>query len=98
MGIKVELGSQCIDAGDCCKEVPSVVVLGMLQHVTGWAGLHDLSMVKHENIVADVLHHREIVGNEEKGDTKIFLKILKQVYDLRLDADIEGADWLVTDE
>ena len=45
-----------------------------------------------------MFHHGEIVGNEEKSDAKFFLKILKQVHDLSLDADIECADGLVTDE
>ena len=41
---------------------------------------------------------REVMGDKEVGEAKIILKVIKEVDDLRLDRDIEGRNWLITDD
>lgn len=67
-------------------------------HVTGEAGLDDLAGVHHRDAVADVLHHRQVVGDEHQGQVEFVDQIRDEVEDLRTDGDVEGADRLVRDQ
>jgi hypothetical protein len=60
--------------------------------------LDDLAQIHHGDAVTDVLDDREIMRDEEIGETKFFLQILEQIDDLRLDRDIERGDRLVADD
>ena len=60
--------------------------------------LDDLAEVHHRDAVADVLHDREVVGDEEVGQAELALEVLEQVDDLRLDGDVERGDRLVADD
>jgi hypothetical protein len=57
--------------------------------------LDQLAEIHHRHAVADVLHHGEVVGDEQIGEAEAALQVLQQVDDLRLDRDIEGGDRLV---
>ena len=48
--------------------------------------------------VADVLHHGEVVGDEQDRDAQLPLQLGEQVEDLRLHRDVEGRDGLVGDD
>src|SRR5262249_8827158 len=48
--------------------------------------------------VGDVLHHGEIVGNENVGEAKLALQIAQQVKHLGADRDIERRYWLVAND
>src|SRR5664280_2791530 len=69
----------------------------LVEHVGG-TDLADLAEVHHRNAVADVLHDREVVGDEQQGESVLVLQVLEEVENLRLDRDVEGRDHLVTDE
>ena len=58
---------------------------------------HDLAQVHHGDLVAEVLHHAEVVRDEEVGQAELLLQRAQQVEDLRLDGDIERRDRLVAD-
>ena len=60
--------------------------------------LDDLAEIHHRDAVADVLHHGEIVGDEQVGQAELALQVLQQVDDLRLDRDVERGDRLVADD
>ena len=60
--------------------------------------LDDLAEIHDRNVVADILHHAEIVGDEQVGEAEPLLQLAEQVQDLRLDRDIEGGDGLVADD
>ena len=45
-----------------------------------------------------MLHHAEIVGDEQIGEAELLLQVLQQVDDLRLDRDVERRDRLVADQ
>ena len=48
--------------------------------------------------IRDVFHHRQVVGDEQIGESTIALEILQQVHHLRLHADVQRADRLVADD
>ena len=60
--------------------------------------LHDAAEVHHRHPVADVLDHREIVGDEQEGELQLVLQVHEQVDDLRLDGDVERGHRLVADD
>ena len=60
--------------------------------------LDDLAEVHHRDPVGDVLHHAEIVGDEQIGQLELGLQVLHQVDDLGLDRDVERRDRLVADD
>ena len=51
--------------------------------------------VHHADPVADVAHHREVVGDDEVGEPELVLQLLEQVEHLRLHRDVERGDRLV---
>ena len=60
--------------------------------------LDDLSEIHDSNPVADMADDRQIVGNEEIGDTQLLLQISEQVDHLGLGRDIERAHRLIAHE
>ena len=60
--------------------------------------LHDLAEVHHRHSGRDVLHHREVVRDEQVREPEASLQVLQQVDDLRLDRDIERRYRLVADD
>ena len=59
------------------------------------ADLHDASEVHHQDPLAEMLHHGEVVGDEQIGQPAVMLEVLQQVDDLRLHAHVESADRFV---
>src|SRR5882757_2703738 len=62
------------------------------RHLDDLAEIHDGDTVRH------VLDDRQIVADEEQREAELPLQILQQVYDLRLDGDVESRDRLVADD
>ena len=58
----------------------------------------DLAEIQHDDAVADMAHHREIVRDEQIGQAEPLLQVDQQVDDLRLDVDVERRDRLVGDD
>ena len=47
--------------------------------------------------MADVLHHRQIVCDEQVGQPELVLQVLQEIDHLRLNGDIESRDRLLPD-
>jgi len=60
--------------------------------------LDDAAEVHHRHAVGHVLHHREVVRDEQVGEPEAALQFLQQVHHLRLDGDIERAHRLIADD
>ena len=75
-----------------------VRVRGRLVELVGPADLADLAEVHDGDPVADVLHHREVVGDEDQRQAVARLHVLEQVEDLRLHRHVERGDRLVADD
>ena len=57
--------------------------------------LDDAAEIHHRHAVGNVLHHGEIVGDEQIGQVELGLQILQQVDHLRLDRHVERGNRLV---
>ena len=60
--------------------------------------LHHPAQIHHRDPVADVLHHRQVVGDEQVGQPQPLLQVLQQVDHLRLHRHVERGDRLVADD
>ncbi len=70
----------------------------VLVEVVAVGDLDDLADVHHRHAGRDVADHREVVGDEEKGQTELILEVLQQVDHLCLNRDVERRDRLVGDD
>jgi hypothetical protein len=59
------------------------------------ADLDDLAQVHHGHAVADALHHRHVVRDEEESHAQLALQVEHEVDDLRLDRHVQRRDRLV---
>ncbi len=75
-----------------------VRVRGPLEQRLHGAALHDLALVEDDDLVGDVGHHAEIVGDDQHGHLELGLQVLDQGEDLRLDGDVERRRRLVGDQ
>ena len=64
----------------------------------GLGRLDDPAEIHDRDAVADMLDHRQIVGDEDIGEAEPRLEVDQQIEDLRLDRDVEGRDRLVGDD
>ena len=64
----------------------------------GRGKLHDLAQIHHPDALAAVLHHAQVVGDEEIGQVQLLLQVLQQVDDLGLDGHIQSGHRLVADD
>ena len=58
---------------------------------------HDAAKIHYRKPVGEVLHHAEIMADEQQREAELALQVLQQVDDLRLDRDVERRDRLVAD-
>src|SRR5487761_463492 len=65
--------------------------------VRGVRRLHDLAEIHDADPIADMLDHRQVVGDEDVGEAELRLEVLEEVDDLGLHGDVEGRDRLVAD-
>ena len=65
------------------------------EQLLGRRRLDDLAEIHDGDAVGDVLHHGEIVADEDVGEAKALLQLLHQVDDLRLDRHVERRHRLV---
>ena len=60
--------------------------------------LHEPSRAHDRDAIRHVVHHREVVGDEEIGEAELALEVLQEVQYLGLHGDVEGRHRLVADE
>ena len=75
------------------EQCPAVRVLGVDVKGLFIRGLHQ--PVHDGHPVADVLHHRQVMGDEEIGEAEFLPQRLEQVDDLGLDGDVQGGNRFV---
>src|ERR1700722_20270989 len=77
------------------------VAVGMARlgkQLLGRRGLDDATEVHHGDAVGNVLHHREIVRDEDVGETEPALQLAQEVENLRADRHVERRDRLAPDD
>ena len=65
---------------------------------TGRAGLDDAPVTHHQNAVAEIGHHAEIVGDQDDPHVHLGLQVTQQVADLGLHGHVQGGGRLVGDQ
>ena len=67
----------------------------MGEQVIRMAGLDHPPLLHDHDVVRDLPHDRQVVGDEEVGQVQLSLKLRQQSQDLRLDEHVEGGDRLI---
>ncbi len=62
-----------------------VRMLWIREQLFGLDRLNDLPQGHDRHPAADVLDHREVMGNEQVSQTEFLLQVLEEIYHLRLD-------------
>ena len=75
-----------------------VRVQRLIVEIVAGRHLHDLAEVHHGDAVGDVLDDREVVGDEQVGQSELILQVLEQVDDLGLNRHVQRRDRLVRDD
>ena len=73
-------------------------MLGIREQRFGARVLHQHAHVHDCDAIADVLHHAQVVGDEQVGQAVLFLQVLQEVQNLGLHGHVEGGDRLVEDD
>src|SRR5580704_6689146 len=71
------------------QEGPRVRMLGMREHIDGWAGLDHAPRVHHHHALAHAGHNAQVVRDEDGRSAEFAVDVPQQVEDLRLDGDVE---------
>ena len=72
------------------EQRPCVGMQRVLVQLVAVCDLSYLAQVHHHYAVADVAHHRKVVGHEEVGQVELRLKLLQEVYKLSLNGHVQG--------
>ena len=80
------------------QQRPRVRMAGIAKQHLAVRLLHHHAEVHDGNLVADVLHHRQIVRDEQERQVQILLQVAQQVQDLGLNRDIQRRDGFVADD
>ena len=96
-GIKVEAVLE-LGPGHRGEQCPRVGVNGALEQGLAGGDLHQASRAHHRDAVGHVVHHREVVRDEDIGQAELALEVLQQVQHLGLHRDVERGHRLVADE
>src|SRR5262245_5589111 len=83
---------------DSGEQGAGVLVLRRGHDALGRAHLDERATIEHGNLVAHVLDHAKVMGDEDAGNAEIILKIKQQVENLRLNAHVERAYWFIGDD
>ena len=59
------------------------------------ADLDDAAEVHDGDAVAEVFDHSQVVRDEEVGEAEVFLEVVEKIENLRLNGNIQSADWFV---
>ena len=86
------------DVGNGLDEFLRVRMLGFVEDVFGVAVFDDFAVMHDGDVVRNVAHHGEIVGDENHGEIELFAQLEQEVENLGLDGDVERADGLVCDD
>ena len=87
-----------IGLGHSRQERLGIRMLGVKIERFGIGEFNDFADIHDGDAVGDVLNDAEVVRDEEISQFQLFLQVLQQVENLRLDRDIKGGDRLIGDD
>src|SRR5882672_5966865 len=68
------------------------------ENVLGWPVLDDAAEIHHRHAVGEMVHHSEIMTDQDERQAKLALQAREQVQDLRLHRHVEGRGWFITEQ
>src|ERR1700759_2525228 len=80
------------------KQRDRIRMVRLREEVGGAGALDNPAEIHDHDAVADMLHHADVVADEEVSQAKFALEVEKLVEDLRLDRNVERGDRLVADD
>ena len=80
------------------KQCPGVRMARVVEQLFYVRKLDDLSCVQNGNTVCDIRYDTKVVGNKHDGVVVLFLKVLDQLQDLRLNRNIQRSCRLIADQ
>ena len=92
------LSLRTVNTRDGSQQCPGIRMLGCAQHFLCRAALHDAPEVHHAHFMRKILHHREIMGDEQITQFEFLLQRFQQIQDLRLHRHIQRAGRFVADQ
>ena len=87
-----------VGGGNGGKQSLGVGMHGMIKQLLRIAQLHHVAEIHNANTVGDVFDNRKIVSDKEISQIVLFLQILKQVDNLRLNGNVQSRNSLVADD
>ena len=92
------LGSSVFQAEAGGEELLCIGVAGAGKKALGLVFFNDDAVVQNGDAVTEVADDIQIMRNKEAGEIEIAAQALKEIQDLRLNAQIQGRDRLVRDQ
>ena len=87
-----------IQRGNRRQQRLGVGMAGREKQFLGRRDLDDLAEIHDRDLVADMGHHRQVVGDEQEGQAHLLLKGFQKVEDVRLDRHVQRGDAFVGDQ
>jgi hypothetical protein len=87
-----------IGHGNRADQCPGVGMPRLFDHLPRFAEFDNFSEIHHRDPVGDVLHHRQIVRDEDHAQAEFAREFRQQIQDLRLDRNIERRYRLICDQ
>ncbi len=87
-----------VDAGRGVQQRPGIGVTRIRQQLLGWAFLHDLSGIHHQDALADIRYDTEVVADQDHRSAEVAVELAQQFQDLRLDGHIQGGCRFIGDQ
>ena len=66
--------------------------------LVGGGHLHQMAQIHDRDAVGNVMHHQQVMGDEQIGHAQLFLQVLEHIDHLRLNGHVQRGDRLVTDD
>ena len=73
-------------------------MLGTIEQLPDRCPLDDLTGIHDRDVVAHLGDNTEVVRDQEDAHPQFFLEIAQEIENLRLNRDIEGCGWFISDE
>ena len=86
------------DVGNRLDEFLRVGVLGFVEDVFCVAVFDDFPVMHDGDVVRNIAHHGEVVGDENHGEIELMTQLKQEVENLGLDGNVKRTDGLVCDD
>ena len=84
-----------VHAGHGAQQAHGVGVAGLVEDVVYRPLLHDLAGIHDGDLVADLSHHAQVVGDEDNAHVSLLLELLHELQNLGLNGHVQSSGGLV---